>query len=468
MSAVDLNSISAAAKAAGITEPAAFIGFALGFASSQFQITKLKADIEKTSLQVEKVQEQVLDVKYSGVSKAAVVVKENWLDAAKRAKAEKTGWTVWNGKVLLAGASMQYEQPITLKEGDVIPFNETSGWGEKGGGDHWFNINLDTPEIRKDIGTRVTGKLFTTRMPRGIDLKPTDPWPAVVSAKHRSQGRTERGYFEENVRDFAINHVWVLVEPGEFKVIGSEGLLDYYRSLGIKVHHTPIVDFTAPAFEHEAKNINDINIALMAGQNILVHCMGGTGRTGTVVVGAVSNLGIGNAVKFCRRTKSTYLEIAEQEQLLELNRKVITKEMMENCPSFTTKLILDQLEDLCEAVKTGVGILDAGEKVGPEETKVLRHIFDLIDLNGCDAIVSVSEFAAYLNMEILSGLDPAAYSNITNKNLKRLFTLIDKDIPDVAFGEDSVTFDHFLDAMNKRPKLSNKEKIAETRAHKGH
>ena len=39
MSAVDLKTISAAAAAAGITEPSALIGFALGFAASQFQVS---------------------------------------------------------------------------------------------------------------------------------------------------------------------------------------------------------------------------------------------------------------------------------------------------------------------------------------------------------------------------------------------------------------------------------------------
>ena len=39
MSALDLKTISAAAAAAGITEPSALIGFALGFAASQFQVS---------------------------------------------------------------------------------------------------------------------------------------------------------------------------------------------------------------------------------------------------------------------------------------------------------------------------------------------------------------------------------------------------------------------------------------------
>jgi hypothetical protein len=75
--------------------------------------------------------------------------------------------------------------------------------------------------------------------------------------------------------------------------------------------------------------------------------MGGTGRTGTVLTGAVSNLGVSNAIKHCRRVKSTYLEIKEQEEFLEAQCKVLSAQMLSKCPNFTFKVILDHLEDLC-------------------------------------------------------------------------------------------------------------------------
>lgn len=382
----------------------------------------------------------------------------DWLAAAQKAKAEKTGWTIWNGKVLLGGASRQYKQPITLKSGGAIPFNETSAWCP-GSYDHWFNIPLDCPLIRNDIGARVTGKLFSTRMPRGLDLKPEDPWTEHVSEKHKKQGRTERAYFEEKVKDNDVNHVWVLVESEEFKEIASECLLDYYQSLGLTVHHTPIHDFTAPSFEHEAKNIKDINLALMAGENVLVHCMGGTGRTGTVIVGAVKNLGVKNPVKFCRRAKSTYLEIKAQEELIEHICKVVTKEMLEKNPNFTFKVILDHLEDLCKIVSEGSGkVVDASKVLLAEERSVLRQLFDIIDLHGHDGIVSVSEFLKLLQHGIANGLDAHAYRYISETALKTLFQTIDPSIPDVSFNEDSITFEHFLTAMSKEPRTDEKIK----------
>lgn len=71
----------------------------------------------------------------------------------QKALDEKTGWAIWNGKILLAGASKQYNQPVTVNPGDPIPFNETKAFlAEEGGADHWFEVPLNTPEIRNDIG----------------------------------------------------------------------------------------------------------------------------------------------------------------------------------------------------------------------------------------------------------------------------------------------------------------------------
>merc|ERR1712130_452193 len=114
----------------------------------------------------------------------------------------------------------------------------------------------------------------------------------------------------QKIRDNKVKHVFVLVETKEFKELKSTDLLGFYKSLGVTVHHTPIEDFTAPHFEIEKNNIEELNIALRKGECCLVHCWGGTGRTGTVVIGAVANLGVDDPIKYCRRHgKSTYLEV---------------------------------------------------------------------------------------------------------------------------------------------------------------
>jgi hypothetical protein len=235
------------------------------------------------------------------VAKLRNIVAENaeddWQAAANQAIEDKTGWALWRGKVLLASASKQYGQPVTLDPGEPIPFNESRSWFEAGGSDHWFDIPLNTQSIRADTGIFIPGKLFTTRMPRGLDLEADADWSEATPEKYKTQGRTRVEYFEQNIKDHQISDVFVLVEPLEMAKVSSVRLLEYYRDLGLAVHHTPIVDFTAPPRELERKHIEDLNVALVKGGNCLVHCMGGTGRTGAVVIGAVQNLGINNAIK---------------------------------------------------------------------------------------------------------------------------------------------------------------------------
>lgn len=254
------------------------------------------------------------------------------------------------------------------------------------------------------------------------------------------------------------------------EAVASKGLLDFYKGLGITVHHTPIVDFTAPALEIEHNNINDLNIALMSGGNCIIHCMGGTGRTGTVLTGAVQNLGVDNAVKFCRRIKSTYLEIKEQEEFLESNSKVLTQEMLDKCPAFTYKVIFDQLEELCKENNDGkLSVIDATDPIGEEERKVLRKCFGLIDRHGSDGIVSISEFTCFLTKRINAedGLDADAYTNITNEKLRAVFQVV-SSIPCVDFDVDSISFDTFLTLMNKKPEWAAADETGETAASKGH
>ncbi len=55
--------------------------------------------------------------------------------------------------------------------------------------------------------------------------------------------------------------------------------------LGRKIHYIrmPIVDFFIPTVEEMKIMLNQIDAALAARQTIYVHCIGGLGRTGTVV-----------------------------------------------------------------------------------------------------------------------------------------------------------------------------------------
>jgi ubiquitin-conjugating enzyme E2 D/E len=384
---------------------------------------------------------------------------EDWKSVAQRAAKEKTGWAVYNGKVLLGNSSIFYQQCVTLELGSPIPFNETSGWWEEGASDHWFNIPLNTLEIQNDIGMYVPGKLFTTRMPRALDLQIGEDWSKIKVPP----GKTDKRRFIENVKDDSVTHVWVLVEDFEMAKVESKCLLDFYREQGVTVHHTPVPDFTVPSLEIERDNIEGLTIALSQGENCLVHCMGGTGRTGTVIIGAVQNLGINNAIKHCRKYgKSTYLEIKEQEEALEAQSKVLSERMLQVCPHLSMKIILDQLQELCEEQADGqFDVVDAADPITIEEAKVFTQLFNMVDLNGSDGITSVENFTRYLEQLVaINVLDVDAYTNITATQLQRLFAIIDPKVASASTEEDSITLATFLTVMNKKPKHTQGSKLA--------
>ena len=145
---------------------------------------------------------------------AAHLRHEPWEMAMNRALEKKTGWTIWNGKVLLAHASKAYKQPITLEEGEPIPFNETSGFNESGGDDYWYEIPLDSETIEKDTGMLIEGRLFTTRMPRGIDLEADEPMSdAPEHLKYKKQGKTDKKRFMSKVRVSGFSLVLCSLPP---------------------------------------------------------------------------------------------------------------------------------------------------------------------------------------------------------------------------------------------------------------
>lgn len=98
-------------------------------------------------------------------------------------------------------------------------------------------------------------------------------------------------YFEEETRRkvrqllrAGVNYIVNLTEEGEAKpyepaleeeTAGAENACICQRF--------PIPDYTAPTPEHLEAILNAIDAALATGKTVYVHCLGGIGRTGTVV-----------------------------------------------------------------------------------------------------------------------------------------------------------------------------------------
>jgi protein-tyrosine phosphatase len=80
-----------------------------------------------------------------------------------------------------------------------------------------------------------------------------------------------------------VKNVVVLVSKEELEHYKVPRLLAHYDSLHLNVFHSPIVDYGLPSMEQMRAILTFINSKVKAKENVLVHCVGGYGRSGTVM-----------------------------------------------------------------------------------------------------------------------------------------------------------------------------------------
>ena len=99
-------------------------------------------------------------------------------------------------------------------------------------------------------------------------------------------GRKDRG--RDLVADIAemnragISSVVTLLSNAEFTAYGVTNLIGQYRAAGFDVLHTPVIDQGVPTQAQSAEILAFMKAKVDAGQKVLVHCVGGLGRTGLV------------------------------------------------------------------------------------------------------------------------------------------------------------------------------------------
>merc|ERR1711964_591926 len=151
--------------------------------------------------------------------------------------------------------------------------------------DFWFPVPL--PETIK-------GSLWTTRCPRNV-LSGT---PFTGKACSNS-----------------TNKVICLVEKFEDKKYAGFCLDQWYQDLGIEMERFPITDYSVPESKVATVDlIKRLLSDLRNGKRILIHCAGGNGRTGLVLLGLYRLLGIQQPLRKLRCIKSVYVDTKDQER----------------------------------------------------------------------------------------------------------------------------------------------------------
>lgn len=114
----------------------------------------------------------------------------------------------------------------------------------------------------------IAGKIFRSQR----------PWPSNEEE------------FQQELKKLNVTTVVILLSKNECFFNKDIGLVDWYKQMGLKVVAFHIQDFSTPKLGSTVTLINDLIINLLCGENVLVHCMGGNGRTGTVLACLVKSL----------------------------------------------------------------------------------------------------------------------------------------------------------------------------------
>lgn len=112
-----------------------------------------------------------------------------------------------------------------------------------------------------------------------------------------------------------ITSVISLVSEEELIEKGLTNFFEVFQANGIEVYHSPITDYGLPRETQMDSIIQYMQAQLAADRNVLVHCMGGYGRSGTVM-GSYANsiLGVENPVEYVRLTRGEHaIETEAQE-----------------------------------------------------------------------------------------------------------------------------------------------------------
>lgn len=80
-----------------------------------------------------------------------------------------------------------------------------------------------------------------------------------------------------------ITNVVTLVSNEELVKYKVPTLIERYQAMDLNILHSPIADYGLPEVEQMKSILNWVQKKVKAKENILIHCVGGLGRSGTVM-----------------------------------------------------------------------------------------------------------------------------------------------------------------------------------------
>ena len=123
----------------------------------------------------------------------------------------------------------------------------------------------------------------------------------------------------ESLQAQGVDAVLCLLANDEFAHYGVENLMGSYASAGLNGLHQPIVDGRVPTHDELRRALDFVDGELAQGRDVLIHCVGGLGRAGTIAAAWLKRHGHGTAAAIAqiRATRSPRaIETALQEAFL--------------------------------------------------------------------------------------------------------------------------------------------------------
>ena len=91
-----------------------------------------------------------------------------------------------------------------------------------------------------------------------------------------------------------------------------------FRQAGLRSVHIPVADLAAPTMAQVREFVAEVDAALARGEKVVVHCLGGIGRTGTMIACYLVTLGRApeEAIEEVRRNRPRSIQTIEQEMAI--------------------------------------------------------------------------------------------------------------------------------------------------------
>jgi len=150
-----------------------------------------------------------------------------------------------------------------------------------------------------------------------------DPFAPLLGLSHApGTYRHTRSADLQALAEAGVAHIVCLQEADELTFFDPLDNIDRRRAdveaLGMRFTHSPIEDYHAPTLAQAQQLVSAIRMDLVAERRVLVHCLAGLGRAGTIAACVLRAQGMSahDAIVSVRYRRHGAIQSAEQDALI--------------------------------------------------------------------------------------------------------------------------------------------------------